>query len=143
MNRSEVILAIMASANGAALSPAQLQKAAFLVTRNAPALFDGPSFNFVPYDYGPFDKAVYDEAAMLAALGEASIVPSQWGRWNTYAATERGIEEGRAALARAPANLKTYVEDVTNWVRQQSFSSLVKSIYEQYPEMKANSIFQG
>jgi hypothetical protein len=144
MQRSEVILAILSSANGATLSPAQLQKAAFLISRNAPELFDdGQSFNFVPYDYGPFDKAVYDDAGSLAVRGLASVSPSPWGRWNVYAATGEGIEAGQAVRAQMPANLKAYVEEVTDWVRKQSFASLVKSIYQQYPEMRANSIFQG
>jgi hypothetical protein len=32
---------------------------------------------------------------------------------------------------------------VSDWVRAQSFNSLVKAIYDAYPEMKVNSIFRG
>jgi len=91
MTKSETILAILASANGRPLTPVQLQKAAFLLDRNNLA----SGFHFVPYDYGPFDRAVYDEAASLAQRGLASINPAQWGRWNVYAATAEGIDEGR------------------------------------------------
>lgn len=141
MNRSEAILAILASANGLALSPVQLQKAAFLLDKNN-LISEGASFNFEPYDYGPFDRAVYDEASALALRGLGMIAPSPHGRWKIYSATGEGIERGQAILANLPAHLSTYVNDVTKWVRGQSFASLVKSIYQQYPEMKAKSIFQ-
>lgn len=139
MQPSETILAILASANGRPLTPVQLQKAAFLLDRNGVA----SGFQFRPYDYGPFDRTVYDEASVLAERGLVSINPAQWGRWNVYAATEEGIDAGRALLERLPPNHAAYVRDVVEWVSNQSFASLVKSIYQQYPEMKENSIFQG
>ncbi len=144
MNRKDLVLAILASAEGRPLSPVQLQKAAFLITTNADGIVDeGVGFNFTPYDYGPFDRAVYDEASALSMAGLCAIQPSSQGRWNVYSATEQGTESGLATLERLPDRFRDYVVNVTSWVRQQSFSSLVKSIYDQYPEMRANSIFQG
>jgi hypothetical protein len=138
MQRSEAILAILASAQGRPLTPVQLQKAAFLLDRNGLAL----GFHFVPYDYGPFDRSVYDEASSLAQDGLAAINPAQWGRWNVYSATPEGVEAGERVLDSLPPNHAAYVREVVEWVRKQSFASLVKSIYQQYPEMRANSVFQ-
>lgn len=144
MRRADVVLAILASAEGQPLTPVQLQKAAFLLDRNLPDLIDdGPTFHFEPYDYGPFDKAVYDEASQLAFRGLAQISHAQWGRWYLYQASPHGLESGNALLRQLPENIFSYIENVTSWVRSQSFASLVKSIYDQYPEMRANSIFQG
>lgn len=144
MRRSEAVLAILASANGATLSPAQLQKAAFLLARNTPDVFsEGEQFHFVPYDYGPFDRAVYDEAQGLQLQGLAQINQAPNGRWKMYAASQQGVERGEAVLAALSAERRDYVKRVVEWVRQQSFASLVKSIYTAYPEMRANSIFQG
>jgi hypothetical protein len=143
MRRNDVVMAILASASGATLSPAQLQKAAFLLDRNAPDLFDeNESFHFEPYDYGPFDKAVYDEAGALSASGLAHIDRTPFGGWKVYSASGQGIEAGRRLLEAMPEDKRSYVERVVEWVRQQSFASLVKSIYAAYPEMKAKSIFQ-
>jgi hypothetical protein len=141
MNRSNAILAILASANGRTLSPVQLQKAAFLLDRNG-LLSEGAGFHFEPYDYGPFDKSVYDEAETLRIAGLAEIGPAPFGRWKVYSATQAGIEQGQQVLAGLTEQRRNYVQKVTEWVRAQSFSSLVKSIYQQYPEMRVNSVFQ-
>jgi hypothetical protein len=143
MDRRELVLALLASSDGRQYTPAQLQKAVFLVTRNMPQIVQGVGFHFVPYDYGPFDADVYNEAAVLHHAGEAVIAPSGMGRWNTYAATESGVARGRALLQTLPAPAQKYLSEVSTWVRAQSFSSLVKSIYDTYPEMRANSIFRG
>jgi hypothetical protein len=143
MDRRDLVLAILAASDGRQYTPAQLQKAVFLVSRNMPQIVQGTGFHFVPYDYGPFDADVYNEAAILHHSGEAIIAPSGTGRWNTYAATESGVTRGRALLRALTAPAQQYLTDVSAWVRAQSFSSLVKSIYDTYPEMRANSIFRG
>jgi hypothetical protein len=140
MNRRDLVLAVLASSEGRPYTPAQLQKAVFLISRNLPRLFHGPGFKFVPYDYGPFDSDVYNEVENLRQAGDAIIAV---GRWNTYAASEAGLKRGRGLLADLDQPARQYVEKVSEWVRAQSFSSLVKSIYDAYPEMRANSIFRG
>ena len=137
------MLAILAAAEGGAYSPVQIQKAAFVLDRNLPQLFsDGSKFHFTPYDYGPFDRSVYSEVEKLEAEGLA-VVNQSAGRWRTYAASPQGVEQGKLLLAALPAAHSDYVRRVSEWVRSLDFATLVKSIYAAYPEMKANSVFQG
>jgi len=143
MNRRDLILAILASSQGRAYSPVQLQKAAFLISKRMPRLVDGQGFNFVPYDYGPFDSDVYSEAEALRHVGEAVVAPSGVGRWNVYSASDAGVARGKELLAKIDEPARKYIQEVANWVLAQSFSSLVKAIYDAYPEMRANSIFRG
>jgi hypothetical protein len=59
MDRSSLVLAALAAAGGnAAFTPVQVQKLLFLIDREAGRLVGGPHFDFLPYDYGPFDRAV-------------------------------------------------------------------------------------
>ena len=58
MTRKEVVLAALAPAKHAPHSPVQVQKLIFLIDRNIPREVGGPHFDFQPYNYGPFDKAV-------------------------------------------------------------------------------------
>jgi uncharacterized protein len=102
----------------------------------------GPGFVFKPYDYGPFDADVYAEVETLQRAGDASIASSGYGRWNTYAATDSGIARGEAILRSISGESRVFLQSISDWVRAQSFRSLVKSIYDAYPEMEANSVFR-
>lgn len=143
MNRREAVLAMLGACEGSRFSPAQLQKALFLIAKNAGETLDSARvFDFTPYDYGPFDKSVYDAADALAQEHLAAIEKSSGG-YRTYGATPEGASEGRRLLADLAPNQRDYFIEVSNWVRSMSFASLVKSIYQAYPETRANSIFVG
>lgn len=143
MRRSEVLLATLGAADGRPFSPVQLQKAIFLIDRNLLQLFDeGSRFSFEAYDYGPFDREVYAEAAKLEMLGLASISRSANG-YSEYSATDAGLTSAREKLEQLQPQHRKYIKAVADWVRAMSFAKLVKSIYAEYPEMRENSIFRG
>lgn len=143
MNRRNLVLAMLAAAEGRPYTPVQIQKAIFLVCTELPELIDdGPGFDFQPYDYGPFDSDVYSEIEGLVRRGQAVILPSGQGNWNTYAATDEGIDDGEDLLEELGEDGE-YIRKISDWVRSMSFSRLVKSIYEAYPHMRARSIFRG
>jgi hypothetical protein len=144
VNRRDLVLAILAAANGRSYTPVQIQKAVFVICDQLPHLIDdGPGFNFQPYDYGPFDSDVYSEIGALQREGAAIIAPSGIGNWNTYAATDAGVDAGDEFLYQViDEDDRVHIERISKWVRSLSFTTLVKSIYEAYPRMRANSIFK-
>lgn len=144
MDRQDVLIAVLAAAEGRPYQPVQIQKAMFLLARNLPELVDeGPGFAFEPYDYGPFDVDVYNVADDLKREGLAEIGHSHLGRWKTYAATGAGIRDGNRVLDSMTVRARTYLREVSTWVLGQSFGSLVRSIYDAYPDMRVNSVFRG
>jgi hypothetical protein len=142
-SRSDILLAVLAAANGQFYTPVQLQKALFLVADNLPSIFKGKCFEFVPHNYGPFDSGIYSEAEDLREKGLAVIERSPYGRWKIYSSSRDGITRGNEILEAMPTDRRDYILKISEWVRGLSFSELVRSIYDAYPEMKANSIFQG
>jgi hypothetical protein len=145
MTRADLVLAVLAAAGGQPYTPAQIQKAIFIICDQYPYLIsEGPGFAFKPHNYGPFDSDVYFEIDKLARDGLARVFQSPFGNWNMYAATAEGENRGRAILCEVMADAECdYVETISTWVRSLNFSKLVKSIYEAYPHMRANSIFRG
>src|SRR5258708_3095862 len=144
MKRRDLLLVVLACAEARGYTPAQIQKAMFLLSRQMPQLVqEGPAFAFQPYDFGPFDVGVYQEADLLQRDGQAIVAQSSSGNWSTYAASGEGVARGRQLLDGLPAQQRDFVRQVSDWVRAQSFSSLVKSIYDAFPDMKVNSIFRG
>jgi uncharacterized protein len=142
MNRSEILLAgLAAGGENATFTPVQVQKLFFLLDREAAHLLGGPHFAFEPYDYGPFDQAVYSGLEDLSRRGLVQVQNA--GRYRVYGLSPDGFDKGLEALHNLPPNATGYVQSVAGWVRQLSFQQLVASIYNRYPEMKAKSVFRG
>jgi hypothetical protein len=143
MTRSEILLAgLAAGGENATYTPVQVQKLFFLLDREAAFVLGGPFFKFVPYDYGPFDQAVYAGIDELARQSLAQVQSSA-GRYRVYGLSQAGQIEGRRLLEALQPAVRAYVENVAQWVRQLSFQQLVAAIYNKYPDMKANSVFRG
>ena len=143
MNRSELTLAALASAGGKKFTPVQIQKLLFLIDRRIPAQVGGPFFAFRPYDYGPFDEAVYAEIEALAAGKMVEILKDENLRWKKYRPTDDGLRRGNEILAGLEPSVARYITSLSEYIMRLSFAQLVSAVYAAYPEMKQNSVFQG
>ena len=141
MTKREVVLAALAPAQGKQHSPVQAQKLLFLLDREVPQLVDGPHFNFEPYNYGPFDKAVYQ---VLDELDEDELVTIRSGGWQrTYALTPTGQNEGDRLLGELSDSAQDYIKRASVFVLKLNFLQLVSAIYKAYPDMQKNSILRS
>jgi uncharacterized protein len=140
VNQTELVLAGLAPAKGGSHTPVQVQKLFFLLEKNIPETYNGPLFNFKPYNYGPFDRDVY---LVLQKLEEEGLVDidSQFN-WRTYGLTVLGQEEADKIFNQLPKKAKDFIPAISEFVRGLNFTELVRAIYKAYPEMKRNSVFQ-
>ena len=143
MDRTSYVLCGLAPAQCATYSPVQVQKLFFLLDKGLETALGGSLFNFEPYHYGPFDQEVYQTLETLATEGLVEIELEPNGRWNTYRLTPEGQQRGEVLLGQFPPEVQQFIRDVSAFVRKLSFAQLVSAIYKAYPEMKANSVFQG
>jgi len=138
MEKKDWTLMVLAAANGAALMPVQLQKALFLLGKRLPDVVGDRFYAFRPYHYGPFDRRVYQDAQQLAGDGLAVVMT---GYYVSYAATPSGVARAQQLAGQNPRAWE-YIKALVAWVRRQSFQSLVKSVYAEFPEMRSASIFR-
>jgi DNA-binding PadR family transcriptional regulator len=141
MNGKDIILATLAASPKAGMGPVQIQKSLFLIDRRIPKLIGGPFFSFRAYHYGPFDAAIYRLLEDLESEGTIRIDREANLRRNSYVLTPEGLARGRNSLATMTPPAAAFVEKVAHFVTTLSFSELVSSIYREYPDMKANSVF--
>lgn len=141
MNQREIILSALAPAKGELHSPVQVQKLIFLIDRNLSRELEGPIFSFAPYNYGPFDKQVYAVLEELAEDGFVDII--EQNNYRNFKLTVAGQEQGKKILKKMPEYSQKYISDVSEFVRRLTFTQLVTAIYQAYPDMRANSVFQG
>jgi uncharacterized protein len=142
MDRQNFMLAVMAAQdNQIGFLPVHVQKVFFILDKEASGGTGGPYFSFKPYDYGPFDKDVYNELSSLAAKGLIEIDNSRQPR--RYLLTSQGYTIGKNNLDILFSNdISKFIADIVNWVSALSFEELVATIYTHYPETKENSIFR-
>lgn len=121
------------------LTPVQVQKLFFILDKKVGTQIGGPQFNFEPYNYGPFDATIYHELDTLAQRGLVAVDGP--GTSRRYAVTAGGLQPGLSLLNQLP--VADYVRRVAEYVKAMSFAQLVSAVYQQWPEMKAKSIFRG
>jgi uncharacterized phage-associated protein len=143
LTRDDVVLATLAAASGDFHTPVQIQKLLFLVDRRLAAGTGGPHFNFEPYHYGPFDAQVYRSLEQLASAGLVEIMAQPHLRKKKYRASEAGMKRGMEVLKTLEDNVRQHLLELSTFVRKLGFAELVASIYREYPDMKANSVFNG
>ena len=139
-DRSDLLLKIIKAAEGDPLTPAQLQKTAFLVGQECEDYVPESYYKFVPYDYGPFCVDIYRDAEMLAEQGLVAIDTNPTGGWKEYRATYRS---GSVDANSIPDKVADYIKTAVEWAMRLTFRELVSSIYHHYPEYRENSIFNG
>ena len=140
--RQKTILAALAAENAPPFAPVQVQKLFFLLDENLNVRLGGRLFNFQPYNYGPFDAAVYRELEALWQMGLVTIAAVGGSGRREYRLTPAGFTAGNVVLDAFPEITRKYVATISAWVRSMSFQALVGSIYRAYPAMRENSIFE-
>lgn len=143
MTRKDWVLLALAAADGQQLSPAQLQKSLFILSRAMPEADRVQFYRFVPYHYGPFNSDIYADAELMQRSGLVSIGRRQGRRWAEYEATSAGLDRAKVLEGNAPSQLLEYLRRVVKWARSVTFQQLIRAIYAKYPEYRSNSVFQG
>jgi DNA-binding PadR family transcriptional regulator len=141
--RQEWLLMALAHRKGQPLTPAQIQKAMFLMSAEARSLVSTRFYEFVPYNYGPFDASVYHDLDKLALDGLVATMPSGGRNWKLYAVTPAGLAEAAKSKRTANEIGVAYLEKVVDWVSSLSFPQLVRAIYAKYPKDQVNRVCTG
>jgi uncharacterized protein YwgA len=141
MKRKYWTLLVIDAASPRGLSPVQLQKSLFLISKNLPAEVGDAFYTFVPYNYGPFDPAVYEDASEL--VNEGFVVIERVGDqpWGYYVITPEGQELAHEYAKAISSQALDYIHRVVAWVQQLTFTQLLLAIYQAYPEYRVNSVF--
>ena len=143
LTRKDWLLLALSKCSGGAMSPVQIQKALFLFGQEAGDSIGTDFYSFQPYDYGPFDAAIYVDLRRLTNLGHVMGSWSPDRSWKTYMITGTGRKAALALENKVDARLADYLGRIVAWVRGRSFPDLLRSVYAAYPQFAVNSVFRG
>ena len=137
VSRSDLLLAILAAADGKQLSRVQLQKVTFLVSEEFRGRLPKDFYRFNKEKFGPFCIDIYDDTAMLHYWGWIRVKPGAEPRLDAYAITRPFDLDG----LQLDEDIKQYIHDTVAWVVEMSFGEIVRAVYMLFPEYRENSIF--
>ena len=143
LTRQDWLLLALSKSPGGTMSPVQIQKALFLFGQELGGSLDTKFYSFEPYDYGPFDAAIYADLRRMAGQGHVRGEWSPGRSWKIYAITEPGRKAALVLHNDADARHAEFLGRIVAWVRERSFSELLRSVYAAYPEFAVNSVFRG
>lgn len=142
-DRTAWIIVALAKAGEAGLNAVQLQKVLFLLGDRRKKAVGGAFYKFKPYNYGPFSQEVYGDADRMMGEGLIELDTSHGPSRRTYHLTEAGKALAKRLEKELPADGVKYLTDTVAWAQRLSFEQLIRAIYEAYPAMQKNSVFQG
>ncbi|MEE9465711.1 MAG: hypothetical protein V3W14_09105 [Candidatus Neomarinimicrobiota bacterium] len=141
LDKEQLVLAVLATADGGSFEPVQIQKLLFLIDERLSRSLGRKYFHFKPYDYGPFDSAVYRVLERLETQGHVEIYPGDGATRRQYRASNSGKDIGDEYLRSLPGKLDEKIVELSRFVRSLSFSDLISAIYNEFPKMRVNSVF--
>lgn len=143
MAKTDWLLVALSTAGDSGLSPVQVQKSMFLFWKGAEhACARDEFYHFVPYNYGPFDVAIYSDLEALEDDGLVRIFNRHATADRLYTITDAG-RAAAAKIKRTDRRTVEFVESVVRWVQKKTFPELLRTIYRKWPEYKTNSVFVG
>ena len=141
MTKEDYVLAVMSAAKMNSLTPVRVQKLFFLLDVRNPEKIGGPYFEFAPYDYGPFDKNVYNVFESLENQNLAEIRKPDFNTPQLYQLTPSGQKKGDEMFKTFSNDTQEYILKFVEWILKHSFTQIVSTIYKHYPDMGTKSVF--
>ena len=124
------------------LSPVQLQKTMFLLSIYYPRDVGKAFYTFRPYNFGPFDEAIYGDMRMLGFERFVRRVAVPGRSWSAYQITDAGTKRAKGLSIIPSRAAMEYLKAVTKWATAVPFAHLLRTIYTKFPEFRKNSVFQ-
>lgn len=142
LSRENLLLFIIYKAESKGLTPAQLQKSLFLLEKAFPKKLTN-FYKFEPYNYGPFDSAIYEDADLLTIKNYVKQIKVNDYDWSIYHITQKGKEKALEIEKKLPKDMSNYIYKLVRWIQNLTFQELISAIYKKYPEYKVNSVFSS
>ncbi len=139
-----LLLLVALDAPPGGLEPVRVQKALFLLAREA-GLPRRERYWFLPYNYGPMSPRIYRDVDVLVRRGLLERLPVPGYAWGRVRATEAGrrrAEELAAGAGERERRALAALARIRTLVTSLGFAELLETIYDRHPEYAVKSVFR-
>jgi len=150
MHRKLLPLALMYAGDGEPIEGrTRLQKLVFLMQKRLEEAGEDPlqsdDYEFVPYDYGPFSKELYDDLDDTIARGMVEGREEDLGEDKVkydYEIQDQGKQWVGDQLSKEEAQrILELAEEIKDEYGEVNLSDLIDEVYSRYPKYAENSIY--
>jgi uncharacterized protein YwgA len=150
MHRKLLPLALMYAGDGEPIEGrTRLQKLVFLMQKRLEEAGEDPlrsdDYEFVPYDYGPFSKELYNDLDETIAHGMVEGHEEDLGEDKVkydYEIQDQGKQWVRDQLTKEEAQrILELAEEIKDEYGEVNLSDLIDEVYSRYPKYAENSIY--
>jgi hypothetical protein len=143
MERWQLLLLFVGSGKAAnqELDPVRIMKGMFLLEMQGG--LENHSYNFEPYDYGPFSISVYNDLDLLEGKKLIERIPRLGRNWSYVRVTDEGRNQTKSLEQQAKPEQLELISKVHSDVLDKTFAELLRHIYDKYPKYAGRSVFQG
>ena len=122
------------------LDPVRIMKGMFLLEMQGG--LEKHTYNFEPYDYGPFSISLYSDLDLLEGKQLIERLPRPGRNWSYVHVTDEGREQAKSLEEHAKPEQLQKISQVHSEVLDKTFADLLRHIYEKYPKYAGRSVFQ-
>lgn len=150
MHRKLLPLALMYAGDGEPIEGrTRLQKLVFLMQKRLEEAGEDPlqsdDYEFIPYDYGPFSKELYDDLDETMACNMVEGREEDLGEDKVkydYEIQEDGEKWVSEQLSKEEAQrILEFAEEIRDEYGDVYLSDLIDEVYSRYPKYAENSIY--
>jgi len=143
MERWQLLLLFVGTGKAAnqELDPVRIMKGMFLLEMQGG--LENHSYNFEPYDYGPFSISVYNDLDLLEGKKLIERIPRPGRNWSYVRVTDEGRNVARSLEEQAKPEQLAKISAVHEEVLDKTFAELLRYIYENHRDYAGRSVFQG
>ena len=142
MERWHLLLLFLGTGRAAdrTLEPVRIMKGMFLLEMRGG--LNAHSYNFEPYDYGPFSASIYRDLELLDVSGLIQRIAIPGRNWSLVHMTDEGRKLAASLEKKAKPEQLELISAVHDEVLDRSFADLLRYIYKEYPQYAVSSVFE-
>ncbi|MCK9459342.1 MAG: DUF488 domain-containing protein [Proteobacteria bacterium] len=122
LSRQRVLLYLLETAGGR-VDHLHATKLAFSLKHDTASRGGDAFYDFLPYKFGPFSFALYQEAGKL---GQAGLLTDEGKRWKIS-------DEGKKQIGDLPSDVKRDADEVVTKLGRLSSDALLRTVYARHP----------
>ncbi|HET6910690.1 MAG TPA: hypothetical protein VFH54_15270 [Mycobacteriales bacterium] len=116
-----------------------MQKAVFLVTQGAPRGIWARAYEYRPYNWGPYSAQLNEDLSNWQRRGFMVLSYAGGTPYGRYTLTRHGVTLADSTWNDIDSRTTDLLTEVRSWVTSKDFNSLLREVYEEFPDFATQS----